>query len=244
MLLLKLFMVFRRDRHSDQRRYNTPNANEIAMVFVGSDGEPPFERDILVYPTNLQNPRQQFINLSILSPNLEPMAYLLLFPCGEPGWQPNWQCEAYDGAQINQARTNITKLQYPAAQTAITDRFNPQINAGKLTQQWIVDSYLQIEANNLNFIRQHQKQLRAELYQGLADHLKNAAQNISVGVPVIFLSSFVGSPRNMKERCADATSLFAKYGAHNLSSHSQLILSGQSSPKILSLVNRYLIDLI
>ena len=25
-------MVFRRDRHSDQRRYNTPNANEIAMV--------------------------------------------------------------------------------------------------------------------------------------------------------------------------------------------------------------------
>ena len=30
-------LVFRRDRQSDQRRYNNPNANEIAMVFVNSD---------------------------------------------------------------------------------------------------------------------------------------------------------------------------------------------------------------
>ncbi|GBN64592.1 hypothetical protein AVEN_156438-1 [Araneus ventricosus] len=35
-------MVFRCYRHSDQRRYNAPTANEIAMVFVNSDGEPPF----------------------------------------------------------------------------------------------------------------------------------------------------------------------------------------------------------
>ncbi|GBN94980.1 hypothetical protein AVEN_9901-1 [Araneus ventricosus] len=49
-------MVFRRDRHSDQRRYNAPTANEIAMVFVNSDGEPPFERDIRLYPLNPENP--------------------------------------------------------------------------------------------------------------------------------------------------------------------------------------------
>ncbi|GBM97743.1 hypothetical protein AVEN_144327-1 [Araneus ventricosus] len=50
-------MVFRRDRHSDQRRCNVPTGNEIAMVFVKSDGEPPFERDFHVYPLNPENPQ-------------------------------------------------------------------------------------------------------------------------------------------------------------------------------------------
>ena len=211
-------LVFRRDRHSDQRRYNAPTANEIAMVFVNSDGEPPFERDIRVYPKNPDNSQQPFINMNILSPNLEPMSYPLLNPYGEAGWQPNWQCEPYPGAQVNRTRVNVTKLQYVASQTAIREGFNPRISAGRLSQQWIVDSYLQVEANNLNFIRQHQQQLRAELYQGLADHIENAAQNAGVqaGVPVILPSSFEGSPRNMKERCADAMSIFAKHGSPDL----------------------------
>ncbi|GBM62257.1 hypothetical protein AVEN_44050-1 [Araneus ventricosus] len=73
-------MVFRRDRHSDERRYNAATANDIAMVFVNSDGEPPFEREIRVYPLNPKNPQQPFININILSPNLDPMTYSILFP--------------------------------------------------------------------------------------------------------------------------------------------------------------------
>ncbi|GBM60844.1 hypothetical protein AVEN_179000-1 [Araneus ventricosus] len=103
-----------------------------------------------------------------------------LFPYGEPGWQPNWHCESYQGAQGNQSRVNVTMLPYKSALTAVRDDFNPIISAGKLTDQWIVDSYLQVEANDLNFIRTHQQQLRTELYQGLADHLKNAAQTAVV----------------------------------------------------------------
>ncbi|GBM42459.1 hypothetical protein AVEN_139893-1 [Araneus ventricosus] len=80
-----LNMVFRRDRHLHHRRYNAPTANEIAMVFVNSDGEPPFERDHRVYPLNPENPQQPFININILSPNLDLMSYPILFPYGEPG---------------------------------------------------------------------------------------------------------------------------------------------------------------
>jgi len=88
-------------------------------------------------------------------------------------------------------------MQYKAAQTAIRDYFNPIMSAGKLTQQWLVDSYLQVEANNLNYIRQNQQRLRAEQYQGLADHVANMAQNanFAAGVAVILPSSFAGSPR-------------------------------------------------
>ncbi|GBL87270.1 hypothetical protein AVEN_270535-1 [Araneus ventricosus] len=72
-------MVFRFDRHSDQRSYNAPTANEIAMVFVNSEGEPPFERNIRVCPLNPENPQQPFININTLSPNLDPIAYPISF---------------------------------------------------------------------------------------------------------------------------------------------------------------------
>ncbi|GBL82079.1 hypothetical protein AVEN_50639-1 [Araneus ventricosus] len=133
------------------------------------------------------------------------MAYPIFFPYGEPGWQLNWRCESYKAAQRNQSKVNVTMLQYKSALTAVIDDFNPIISAGKLTQQWIVDSYLQVEANNLNFIRTHQQQLRTEL-----------TKDLPTGIPVILSSSFEGSPRNMRERCADAMSIFAKYGAPDL----------------------------
>ncbi len=53
-----IHMVFQRDKHSDQRRYNAPNANEIAMMFVNSNREPPFEPDIRIYPLTLYSLEQ------------------------------------------------------------------------------------------------------------------------------------------------------------------------------------------
>ncbi|GBM65953.1 hypothetical protein AVEN_152169-1 [Araneus ventricosus] len=95
------------------------------------------------------------LNINILSPNLDAMSYLyaILFPYAVPGWQPNWSCEAYEGAESNHRRVNVTMLQYKTALTAIRDELNPVISAIKLTQQWIVDFYLRVEANDLNFIR-------------------------------------------------------------------------------------------
>ncbi|GBM12984.1 hypothetical protein AVEN_101858-1 [Araneus ventricosus] len=59
-----------------------------------------------------------------------------------------------------------------------------------------------------------QQHLRTELYKGLADHLQNADANTGVkgGIPDILPLSFEGPPKNMRERCADAMSIFAKYG--------------------------------
>ena len=115
------------------------------MIFVDNNGEPPFERDIRIYPRNPEDPRKQYVNLNILSPNMDPMVYAIFYPFGEPGWQPNWQCESYPDVQLNRVRVNISIQQYKVAQTAIRDaEFKPILSAGKLTQQWIVDSYLQV----------------------------------------------------------------------------------------------------
>ena len=57
MTLPNIGLYLRRDRNLDVRRYNLPNCNEIAMVFVDDNGEPSFERDIRVYARpQTQNP--------------------------------------------------------------------------------------------------------------------------------------------------------------------------------------------
>lgn len=42
-------MVFDQSEEYDKRRYNIPIANEVAVVFVGEDGELPLERSLVVH---------------------------------------------------------------------------------------------------------------------------------------------------------------------------------------------------
>ena len=41
-------MIFKHG--NDQRRYNEPQHDEVAAIFVGDEGAPPFKRDIIVCP--------------------------------------------------------------------------------------------------------------------------------------------------------------------------------------------------
>lgn len=50
---------------------------------------------------------------------------------------------------------------------------------GRLTQQFFIHALVMVESNRMNFFRNNQKQLRIECYQGLLDHVKNSASNIS-----------------------------------------------------------------
>ncbi|XP_065317560.1 uncharacterized protein LOC135925912 [Gordionus sp. m RMFG-2023] len=202
----KINMIFCADRSSDKRRYNIPNIDEVAMIFTNDDGEPPF---IKVYP---RVDGSDLININILSPNLDPMVYPLLFPFGDPGWKPDLK-----GEDTGRTRANISLLQFKIFRLAIRENeFNPIPFAGKLSQQYIVDSYLQVEANNLNFIRQNQPKLRVDEYSGLMDYLETKSNNIIPGKAVILPSSFQGSQRNMRERYHDAMAIVLKFGKPDL----------------------------
>ncbi|XP_011872670.1 PREDICTED: uncharacterized protein LOC105564699, partial [Vollenhovia emeryi] len=84
----------------------------------------------------------------------------------------------------------------------------------RLFQQWLVDNYVKIEKDRINYCKQNQKQLRAETYQGLIDYLTNAANNneAHIGKMIILPSTFVGSPRNMLQHYQDAMAIVRKYG--------------------------------
>jgi hypothetical protein len=115
----------------------------------------------------------------------------------------------------------------------------------KLSQQWFVDSLLKVEANNLNYIKTHQAEMRSVCYKSLTEtvqasgsargsrgrgnrgrgftftshstsNMNNLNQEPPVGRPVVLPSTFQGSPRNMTERCRDAMAMFAALGAPDL----------------------------
>ncbi|XP_057299455.1 uncharacterized protein LOC130630074 [Hydractinia symbiolongicarpus] len=148
---------------NDQKRYNLPHHDEVAAVFVGQDGAPPGNRDVVIYPRggDLQN-------ISTMSANLDPMVYPLFFPRGEPGWHNRIPHVA---VRATRTRNTTTMLQYYTYRLAAREYFSPIHYGKKLFQQYCVDSYVKVEGNNLNYIRANQTNLRVDSYEGLADHL-------------------------------------------------------------------------
>ena len=88
----------------------------------------------------------------------------------------------------------------------------------KLFQQWIINSYVKIERDRIEYIWRSQKQLHMELYQGLVDRLSNTANdmNCQVGKIVILPSTFVDSPRYMMQNYQDAMTIVCMKGKPDL----------------------------
>lgn len=72
----------------------------------------------------------------------------------------------YDWKSRCLAAITISILQHKISSIAVK-------YGGELVQQWVVNFYLQVEANNLNYIRTQQDNQKGEQYQAFADHLTN-----------------------------------------------------------------------
>lgn len=139
------------------------------------------------------------------------MVYALLYINGENGWRPGIQ---HVTERQTAQRTTMTMLQYAKYRIAIRPGFSLLHSAGKLYLQYVVDLYCREEATRLDFIRNNQKQIRAESYAGLIDyhHHRVEEENAVLGKMVILPSSFKSSPRKMRELCLDAMSLVQNFG--------------------------------
>lgn len=91
--------------------------------------------------------------------------------------------------------------------------FNSILYGQRLFQQFAVDMYVKVETTRLNWIIGHQKELRADLYQGVVDSISAGENHASaVGKRYILPATFNGGWRNMKRRYYDATALVQKFG--------------------------------
>ena len=45
----------------DQKRYNEPTHDEVAAVFIGEDGAPPANREVVIYPKDIPPQRISYV---------------------------------------------------------------------------------------------------------------------------------------------------------------------------------------
>lgn len=91
------------------------------------------------------------------------------------------------------------------------------LQSGRLLQQFVVDMYVKIETSRLDFFRMKQREIRADLYQGIVDSINQGeTAGSNVGKRIVLPSSFIGGPRDMRKRYMDAMALVEKYGKPDL----------------------------
>jgi len=188
----------------DSRRYNIPTANEVAVVYVSEDGEVPLNRSIAVHHRG-----GGIQNISQIQKECDPLTYPLIFPLGDCGWFEGLQKQS-----SSRRRTRITQKEFYCYRLAIRNELSILHKSGKLFQQYLVDSYVKIEQNRLNWIRNNQTELRAETYTGLMDYLAGAAadNNAVIGRRCILPASFVGSPRSFVQSYQDSMAIVRRFG--------------------------------
>ncbi len=71
---------------------------------------------------------------------------------------------------------NVTHLEFYAYRLATRPGFSIIHSSCKLFLQYLLDAFLTVEGNRLEWIRQNQRAVRAEDYQGLNDFVDLRAQ--------------------------------------------------------------------
>ncbi|CAB4488149.1 unnamed protein product [Rhizophagus irregularis] len=227
---LDLKLVITNNRTKDPRRYNTPNASEVAAIMIGNGQEIEHQnRDIVLQPHEGNIKR-----ISELHCAYTPLHYVLMFPRGEDGWHPkipiynkndnisihdnnNEVLEIYSDNDETDEKY-VTAMNYFAYRLQI-GRSNEATTLhyfGRLFQQWIVDMYTIVEHTRLNYLRFNQKRIRAELYNGIQDAMISGDRTTNVGQRIILPSSFTGGPRQMHKLYQDAMAIVRVFGKPDL----------------------------
>ena len=132
------------------------------------------------------------------------LQYPLLFPYGEHGFHLGIR---YTDADDATGRKYVTMLEFVRRHVHYKlNEANPYTCYGRLSDQIDVDSYSTIEGSRLQYIADHQGELRSESVQGITDAIDKRLIDVdAVGGRVIVPASFTGGRRyhvmNYQDRC-------------------------------------------
>jgi hypothetical protein len=222
----QIIVVDEAGRASDQPQHGVNVSGEVAAIFgagnIAADRLSP--RHVVVYARAPTNGEYFLREVSSLNAAYDPLAYPLLHPTGARGHHP----QMMEVGQNARARSKLTQAVYnrhrlftrndlrmyatpsPAGwEREVRDIFH----LGKrLAHMFWVDMYCKVEDARLSFIRLNQRQIRADLYAGVADAIDGDIEPDQHGRRVILPSTFNGSPRNYHQRMQDALAIVAEVG--------------------------------
>ncbi|WVZ79781.1 hypothetical protein U9M48_027319 [Paspalum notatum var. saurae] len=220
---------FNLDQMLDQKTYNTPITSEVAAVWVeGSERRGQFSKSVMLHGKDRSSH-----GIRSYHGCYDALSYPLFFPRGELGWHANIpkadktmaEVQAYrethrkrdqndDDEPDSPSHLCVSVRDYYCYKFQIRPGiFNPILHGKRLFQQFAVDTYIKIESSRLDYIRNNQERLRADLYQGLVDSLHaGEARADHVGKRTVLATSFIGGPCDLRRRFMDAMALVRKYG--------------------------------
>ena len=175
---------------ADARCYNLPTVDEIAAIIPDNGSQHVrSDHDIIVC---LQDGGLYCI--SNLHPSYLALHYVLFFPHGEEGWHLDIPLQnAHSNAHCSKKVTQL--LWYVYRLHVCKSVIEPQnlFKGDRLFQQLVCDTWASIDQANLTWAANNQTRLRADLHQGLRDHLgHDGDQDMSQVGWVILPSSYKG----------------------------------------------------
>ena len=189
-----------------------PTANDEVAAIIPGDGskERSDHHDIV-----LRLKGGHLERISHLHPSYSTLHYVTLFPNGEDGWHV--AIPARVRAERRRRSEKVSQRCYYAHRLHPRPGEQPLLFwGGNLFQQFVVDAWASVEQSNLNWIRHHQKELRADVYSGLRDAVfGDNDNNINMaehGRRFILPSSFAGGERHMTQLFQDAMAIARTYG--------------------------------
>ena len=189
-------------------RYNLPTAPEVALLLTDDiPNRVTGKQVVMQLRDNGAENVLQFIPYENV--NYETVMYPLLFPHGEATRWYKGYTNPNTGKKVS-LRAYVRHLMQDFA-----NRDNYLLRYNKLWQQYILDMYERNEAYELQYLRSPagQKQIRAELYNGLADNIRATdGDATNVGRVTVLPASFTGSDRWYHKKYKNAMALVAKYG--------------------------------
>jgi hypothetical protein len=192
------------NKNRDQRRFNLPTSDEVAVVIPGDGTQSYGHRDIVVH---LQDgPLRRISDGSAI---YECLQYPLLF-IHEDGYHYDLQMSPTNEDRLSQTNYVAYRIQHRLGQ------FSLLLHAGRLLQQYLVDMWAAADQNCLNYLRHHQDDIRATLYSGLVDAISNDTDLNDIGQRFILPSSYTGGPRYMKQCLQDSLALARYYRSIDL----------------------------
>ena len=179
------------------------NLKEVAILI----GEEHGYRDIVV--RTQRGFRLQCINEGHRS--FDALHFVLLFPRGEDGWSENLHIAE------GRARSRVSTKEFYAFQ--LHTRQGARISlfaSARLFQEYVVMAFAKIENQRLQWVKNNQRTIRADLYNNFRDAFHSEDHDVAqLGRQIILPASFAGSPRDFFQCYQDAMAIVRETGKPN-----------------------------
>lgn len=182
------------------KTFSLPQVDEIA-VFIQDDSTAADQ----YRSVQLCDQSGGFRTINELNPMYDPTHYVLMFPHGEKGWSLSDD----GGITVQQHYQRLLQVR-PTLE-------HPIESFGKLSHEYYVDMYAKTVKRRLDYIRTHQVELRASLYESVQDYTFSHDQSDSLehqGRSVVILPGTVtGTPRWYRSLYLDGMNMVNDLGA-------------------------------